>query len=302
MLLYHITCPVSVLIEFLWNWALYSTSCRVEGHKGLLADEKHHKISWGFEGSRFVVQPWLETLLLWSESSCWREAPSVSTGRESLGDELSQLKNMPAVELQAPVLVHMITRQSMLLVHELWKCVDVLLHLAVLCNCLFTGDWRNWNGSMESSYRMATFFGKSRRTPRALLCFILPLIWSYSGAQEKLNSTWKGGVGGGWYSRAFGCEALTEMEMHLHICLTRLEVTLIWRTWMWLFLCRNWVAESEASSTLNVAERVRSSLSFLDATKVFLYQHREDQNWKQAEVCDSEVLVYSWGQRKGFFY
>lgn len=45
----------------------------------------------------------------------------MSRGRESLGDELSQLKSMPVVELQVPVFVHMITRQSMLLVFGVVK-------------------------------------------------------------------------------------------------------------------------------------------------------------------------------------
>jgi len=38
-----------------------------------------------------------------------------------LGDELSRLKSMPAVELQVPVFMHMITRQSMLLILDFWK-------------------------------------------------------------------------------------------------------------------------------------------------------------------------------------
>lgn len=49
---------------------------------------------------------------------------------------------MLAVELQVPVFMHMITRQSMLSILKVVEilCVRVLLPLCKLYNCAFTGD------------------------------------------------------------------------------------------------------------------------------------------------------------------
>lgn len=136
----------------------------------------------------------VRSLLQWYESSYRRKAPNVSiTGRWIVS----------AAELQIPVFVHVITRQSMLLVLRVVKMCQCPATSLVLYNCASLGDWRSWNGFMERSCRMAAFLGRAERPQSSSLLYSalnMKLLRSPGGALW--NSIWKGGVSGGWYSGA----------------------------------------------------------------------------------------------------
>lgn len=79
---------------------------------------------------------------------------------------------MPAVELQVPVFMHMIARQSMLLIFRVVEilCVNVLLHLSVNCITVLSQET---GGTGMFLFRVAAEWQLSREEQkhhRAFLC------------------------------------------------------------------------------------------------------------------------------------